>query len=353
MTTLYTGLGAGVTTNPYPAGQCTWSVWQYVFDHFGIDMPDMPGNADSWVHDAQQKGWTVAQVPQTNMVACWGDDMYPPDGHVAFVTAVTNEASTSNTGLGVIPRIASFTVHEGNFKKEAPYPPPAGTNGHDYEDDRTIQAGSKEFTSVQGFIDLEALGSALKPGGSSPGTGNNANMDPWTGLTAALQQAEAGLEQGVKKAEAVLELAGGMIVMAGGSYALFQAMKGRSVMPNALKVNARQGVRTAGRQTGAAARRAATYRPNEGPPVEAPRTTAREAAENQRVLQGGRRYRSVTSRELGARNRPATPLPSRVTRAGRSRILAGARPATTQEARRAVQWRPGAPTGSRPTEPPF
>lgn len=353
MTTLFGSTGA-VTTNPYPAGQCTWSVWQYVWDHFHVDMPDMSGNADSWVNDAHQKGWTVSQNPTADTIAVWGDNMYP-NGHVAFVTSVQLAAGSSTNPAQPNTNVTqSFTVHEGNFKKTAPYPPPAGTNGHDYEDDRTIQMGSKEANSVQGFIFLDKLG--IQPGTGAQ-TQPGSATDPWSGITAALQQAETDVQQGVKKAEAVAQIAAGMGTMAVGSYALFQGMNGRSLVPNSLKAqargNMRQGVRTAGRQTGQAARRVATYRPNEGPPVNVPTTPTAQQAANERLLEGGRRYRNVTARQLGARNRPATPVPERVTRAGRSRILAGGRPATASEAQQALRWRPAAPTTSRPSEPPF
>lgn len=358
MTTLYGSAGA-VTTNPYPAGQCTAGIWDWVHDHFKdasgqpLDMPDLPGNADAWVNDAHQKGWNVGSTPAVNTIAVWGDDMYP-DGHVAFVTNVNIQAPADIAQTGTI---TDWTVTETNFDKTAPYPPPPGTNTENYRDTRTIKTGSKEDTSVKGFIHLDALG--ITPGGSNPGASITGPSlpDPWSGITAALQQAEADVQQGVKKMEAVLEIAAGMGVMAGGSYGLFQSMKGRSVIPDALKAqaraNMRQGVRTAGRQTGQAARRVGTYRPNEGPPVDVPPTPPAQLAANQQLLQGGRRYRSVTARELGARNRPSPPLPARVTRAGRSRILAGARPATAQEAQQTIRWRPAAPGRSRPDEPPF
>lgn len=238
MTTQYGATGTKVVTNPYPVGQCTWGVWQYIHDNFKdangnpIDMPDMPGNADAWVSDAQTKNWTVSDNPTEATVAVWGTDMYP-DGHVAFVTKVDlSSGSSTNPAEPNTNLTQDFVVYEANFDKSAPYPPPAGTNGYNYVDTRTIQMGSKEANSVKGFIELSAIG--IQPGTGAEVTPGS-TTSPWADLAAGIQTAEASAEQdfnaAVKKMEAAAQITGGMMVMAAGIFFLQAGLRGQPIIP--------------------------------------------------------------------------------------------------------------------------
>ncbi len=96
-----TGRAVGATASGdqgYP-GQCTW--WaDYEFHAYSGLWPDFTGpnngNAQYWAGNAQAKGWTVSSVPQPWSVAvfpAWTDGA-GGDGHVAWVTAVSNGTIT-------------------------------------------------------------------------------------------------------------------------------------------------------------------------------------------------------------------------------------------------------------------
>ncbi|WP_270228323.1 CHAP domain-containing protein [Lactococcus garvieae] len=88
-------------SNPYPWGQCTWGVWEYL----GGSIPTYAGNAGDWVVYANSGPavGTIAVFPPGNQGA--GDV-----GHVAVVTAVngnkltvseTNFSGPNGGGLGI------------------------------------------------------------------------------------------------------------------------------------------------------------------------------------------------------------------------------------------------------------
>lgn len=96
-----TGRAVGATTSwdQGDSGQCTW--WaDYEFHAYSGLWPDFTGpnngNAEYWAANAQAKGWTVSSVPQPWSVAVFpaGTDGAGSDGHVAWVTAVSNGTIT-------------------------------------------------------------------------------------------------------------------------------------------------------------------------------------------------------------------------------------------------------------------
>ena len=85
---------------PFPAGgNCVWWAWEQ-WHLLGYDLPLNWGNAADWVVDAERTGLPVGTEPRVGAIAVFprGDGVwaYSPDGHVAFVTSVSDDASTFN-----------------------------------------------------------------------------------------------------------------------------------------------------------------------------------------------------------------------------------------------------------------
>jgi hypothetical protein len=85
---------------PYPrGGDCTWWVWEQ-WHLLGYNLPTNWGSPVVWVADATHAGLSVGTTPRIGSIAVFprGDGVWAfgPEGHVAFVTAVTNGGTTFN-----------------------------------------------------------------------------------------------------------------------------------------------------------------------------------------------------------------------------------------------------------------
>lgn len=78
---------ATVAINPYYGGysNCTWTAWQLCYEYTGVALPRF-GNAGSWYGTAAAMGYSVGTDPRAMSIAVWS-------GHVAFVTAVSDDGS--------------------------------------------------------------------------------------------------------------------------------------------------------------------------------------------------------------------------------------------------------------------
>ena len=83
----------GIGRNPYPAGECTYYIWQFYHDTQHVDIPPALGNATEWVTSAHREGWTVDNNPVAGKTVCWSAAKYPPFGHVAVVSQVNGDGS--------------------------------------------------------------------------------------------------------------------------------------------------------------------------------------------------------------------------------------------------------------------
>ena len=85
---------------PFPGGgNCVWWAWEQ-WHLLGYDLPLNWGNAADWVVDAERTGLPVGTEPRVGAIAVFpradGVWAYGPEGHVAFVTSVSDDASTFN-----------------------------------------------------------------------------------------------------------------------------------------------------------------------------------------------------------------------------------------------------------------
>lgn len=85
---------------PFPVGgNCVWWAWEQ-WHLLGYDLPLNWGNAADWVVDAERSGFSVGTVPRVSSIAVFpradGVWAFGPEGHVAFVTSVSNDGSTFN-----------------------------------------------------------------------------------------------------------------------------------------------------------------------------------------------------------------------------------------------------------------
>ncbi len=85
---------------PFPGGgNCVWWVWEQ-WHLLGYDLPLNWGNAADWVVDAERTGFPIGTQPRVGAIAVFpradGVWAYGPEGHVAFVTSVSDDASTFN-----------------------------------------------------------------------------------------------------------------------------------------------------------------------------------------------------------------------------------------------------------------
>ncbi len=85
---------------PFPGGgNCVWWAWEQ-WHLLGYDLPLNWGNAADWVVDAERTGLPIGTEPRAGAIAVFpradGVWAYSPEGHVAFVTSVSDDASTFN-----------------------------------------------------------------------------------------------------------------------------------------------------------------------------------------------------------------------------------------------------------------
>jgi surface antigen len=218
------GFTESTASNPYPQGQCTFGVWQYVYQNFQIVMPDMPGNATDWVDDANKKGWKVTQTPSADTIVCWHSTSSEPFGHVAFVTGVqtgTVGGVGPHGGADIQQKPQSFAVDEYNFSHALEH------------DTRTIQ-----MSNTGGFGNAGGIAGFIEVPGVAPGaqlatpSQISISAPPWfdswaTGiqnsLTSAENQAQSDLMSAWDKAKAIGTMAAGAGMAAGGAYLLVKS----------------------------------------------------------------------------------------------------------------------------------
>ncbi len=85
---------------PFPGGgNCVWWAWEQ-WHLLGYDLPLNWGNAADWVVDAERTGLPIGTEPRVGSIAVFpradGVWAYGPEGHVAFVTSVSDDGSTFN-----------------------------------------------------------------------------------------------------------------------------------------------------------------------------------------------------------------------------------------------------------------
>ncbi len=85
---------------PFPGGgNCVWWAWEQ-WHLLGYDLPLNWGNAADWVVDAERTGLPIGTEPRAGAIAVFpradGVWAYGPEGHVAFVTSVSDDDSTFN-----------------------------------------------------------------------------------------------------------------------------------------------------------------------------------------------------------------------------------------------------------------
>ena len=85
---------------PFPiGGNCVWWAWEQ-WHLLGYDLPPNWGNAADWIVDAERVGLPIGTTPRPGSIAVFpradGVWAYGPEGHVAFVTWVSPNATTFN-----------------------------------------------------------------------------------------------------------------------------------------------------------------------------------------------------------------------------------------------------------------
>jgi len=85
---------------PFPTGgNCVWWAWEQ-WHLLGYDLPPDWGNAADWIVDAQRTGLPLGTTPRPGSIAVFpradGVWAFGPEGHVAFVTWVSADATTFN-----------------------------------------------------------------------------------------------------------------------------------------------------------------------------------------------------------------------------------------------------------------
>jgi surface antigen len=100
-------------SNHFYPGYCTWAAADEAQRAWGVWLP-WYGDAGDWAAAARDAGWHVSALPQSESIAAMprGIQGSGPDGHVAWVLAVSSDGSTVTVrsmnwhGRGVT------TVHE-------------------------------------------------------------------------------------------------------------------------------------------------------------------------------------------------------------------------------------------------
>jgi hypothetical protein len=85
---------------PFPrGGNCVWWAWEQ-WHLLGYNLPTNWGDPAIWVADATQSGLSVGTTPRVAAIAIFpradGVWAFGPEGHAAFVTAVTNGGKSFN-----------------------------------------------------------------------------------------------------------------------------------------------------------------------------------------------------------------------------------------------------------------
>jgi len=85
---------------PFPiGGNCVWWAWEQ-WHLLGYDLPPNWGNAADWIVDAERVGLPLGTTPRPGSIAVFpradGVWAFGPEGHVAFVTWVSPDATSFN-----------------------------------------------------------------------------------------------------------------------------------------------------------------------------------------------------------------------------------------------------------------
>jgi CHAP domain len=85
---------------PFPTGgNCVWWAWEQ-WHLLAYDLPPNWGNAADWIVDAERTGLPIGTTPRPGSIAVFpradGVWAFGPEGHVAFVTWVSADATTFN-----------------------------------------------------------------------------------------------------------------------------------------------------------------------------------------------------------------------------------------------------------------
>ena len=74
--------------NPYPYGwtNCTYGVWELVYESTGIQLPGNLGDATYWLSSARSYGYATGDTPKVGSIAVYYN-------HVAYVAAVSADGS--------------------------------------------------------------------------------------------------------------------------------------------------------------------------------------------------------------------------------------------------------------------
>lgn len=93
---------------------CVWYAWQQAYDNLGIEIP-WRGYARDWFSNAQNCGYQTGTEPRAGAIAWWAAtaDNFGW-GHVAYVTAASDNSITYNEGGSVNSRADSLGIFNGH-----------------------------------------------------------------------------------------------------------------------------------------------------------------------------------------------------------------------------------------------
>lgn len=104
--------GYNAAGDPYPCcanGNCTWWAWRQSKLTWGWNLPNW-GNASSWASNARSYGYNVISYPSPNTIAV-NTTASNGQGHVAWVTSVSNDGSVYVTEMNCGQNGAFFNRH--------------------------------------------------------------------------------------------------------------------------------------------------------------------------------------------------------------------------------------------------
>jgi surface antigen len=145
------GYRSVLDASSYCSGYCTWFVWQKRPE---AQLKNL-GNAWEWYGGAKARGIPVGSTPVVGAIAWWGISSHAPEGHVAYVVAVSG---------------SSVTVAEMNHIAWG------------VEDTRTLSGSGLPNGYIYGGPAGNGSGSGSGSGGPGPGSGGTGPGNEPTGL---------------------------------------------------------------------------------------------------------------------------------------------------------------------------
>ena len=103
-----------MASNPYPYKECTWWVWQRVYDLQDEELPSW-GNAENWFRRAQEAGYSTGGIysAKPGDILCWGHRYNPETvGHVQYVESdngTTLTISESYSSASSVPKYVEIS----------------------------------------------------------------------------------------------------------------------------------------------------------------------------------------------------------------------------------------------------